>query len=255
MKDAKSFSPIVIFVLIILGGWALLKLSPAKVEAPTPSSESKVELQPEILNSINSNSQDSPSENKTKMPESASVENVPLVVQAPNGEWDEIHEDACEEAAALTVSYYLQGNKEVDTDKMEQDIQDLVQFEKDNFDGLWKSTTASETARFIEKKWGYKVDLKYDISLDDIKTAIAQGNLVLLPANGQELKNPHYKQPGPLYHFVVAIGYTENQIITNDPGTKFGKDYIYDNDVLLNALGDWNGTSGDGRKVMLVLEK
>ena len=71
------------------------------------------------------------------------------------------------------------------------------------------------------------------------------------------LGNPYYKQPGPIYHALVLKGYTKDgKFITNDPGTKRGADYLYDPQVILNAMHEWN--SGDvehGRKMAIVVEK
>ncbi|MFA6422852.1 MAG: C39 family peptidase [Patescibacteria group bacterium] len=259
MEKARKFSPLIIFFIIIIFGFALTFFS-NKAVAPDFSGYSHPETKTNLNDNENLNQNISVStpvvEEKTEQkPAKFYIENVPFVVQAPNANWDELHEDACEEAALLTVNYYLNNQSVISSEVADRDILELVQFEKDNFNGLWKSTTAKETASVAEKKWGIKASLKYDITLDDIKNEIAKGNPVLLPTNGQKLQNPNYKQPGPVYHFLVAIGYNEKQIITNDPGTKRGKDYVYSNEILMNALGDWDGSAGDGKSVIIILNK
>lgn len=253
MKNARSFNPIIIFVLIILGGWSLARLFPDKVVAPEKPKNTTEFLEEQKTPTV----LDIPTQEKKEtfvLPDKFYIKDVPFVSQAPFAFWDHLHEEACEEAAILMAHYFLNGIKEVELEKQDKDINELVDFEKELLN-KWESTTAAETARLIEKKYGYEVDVRYDVELEDIKEAIARGNPVLLPANGRELKNPHYKQPGPMYHFLIAIGYGDGQIITHDPGTKFGKDYFYDEKVLYEALGDWNGESGDGRKVMMTIAK
>jgi hypothetical protein len=72
---------------------------------------------------------------------------------------------------------------------------------------------------------------------------------------GRQLGNPNYKQPGPLYHMLVIKGYKKNgDFITNDSGTRKGADYIYQADVIMQAMHDWNGGKvKTGKKVMLIV--
>ena len=70
----------------------------------------------------------------------------------------------------------------------------------------------------------------------DIKAQVASGFPVIAPTYGRWLNNPFYKQPGPEYHMVTVIGYTEDRIITNDVGTKRGKDFSYPSDVFKKSM-------------------
>lgn len=178
---------------------------------------------------------------------------VPFTTQSPYAEWTEQDNESCEEAAALTVHYYRQ-NKTFTKELAKQELQTIVDFEMDYF-GYYKDTTAEETAEFIKELWGYgRVDVVYDITIDDIKEQVAQGRPVILPTAGRLLGNPNFKAPGPLYHMIVVRGWTEEMIITNDPGTRKGEEYVYAPDVLYNAIHDWNGGDVDsGRKAMIVV--
>ncbi len=53
----------------------------------------------------------------------------------------------------------------------------------------------------------------------------------------KKLKNPHYPHPG--YHMLVAIGYKDGIIITNDPGTKFGKGWQYSEEIFRKGMEDY----------------
>jgi len=47
---------------------------------------------------------------------------------------------------------------------------------------------------------------------------------------------------------------SDGQIITNDPGTRKGADYLYDPQILLDAIHDWNdGDVPRGEKNMIVI--
>lgn len=178
---------------------------------------------------------------------------VPFTVQAPYAVWDERHKEACEEAAILLVHYFWQGKK-FTKEIAEEELQKMIDFQIEKH-GDYKDTDSKETAQLIKDLWGYKkVEVKYDITLDDIKKEVSQGRPVILPAAGRELKNPYFRRPGPLYHMVVVKGWTKDKIITNDPGTKRGENYTYDPDVLYDAVHDWNdGDIYNGRKAMIVI--
>lgn len=181
---------------------------------------------------------------------------VPFVLQAPFAVWDALHEDACEEASAIMAAHFILKKDVPDAAYMEAEILKIVDWENKIL-GFWKDTSAEETAEILRKFYGLKnVEVKYDIALVDIKAAVASGHPVILPAAGRELKNPYFSGAGPFYHMVVAKGYTKDKIITNDPGTRRGKDFIYNNDVLFSAIHDWNG--GDvmnGRKAMIIVKE
>lgn len=177
---------------------------------------------------------------------------VPFTSQAPHSNWDLPYQEACEEASAITVHYYYQ-SKTFTKDIADQEIKDLVAWEEENI-GFYKDTTAAETAQFMKDYWGYeKVELIYDPTIEDIKTQIAAGRPVIIPAAGRELGNPNFTSPGPLYHMLVVRGYTEDKFITNDVGTRNGENYQYDYDVLMNSIRDWNdGDVYNGQRVVIV---
>lgn len=187
---------------------------------------------------------------------------VPFTVQAPFAHWDHTHEEACEEAAALMVNRYWdkagiknQKAEKIPPQEAEKAIQDLVAFQKKRY-GFFESTTAKETARFIEDKWGYAtIDLIENPTLAQIKRELAAGFPIIVPAAGRKLGNPYFKRPGPLYHMLVIKGYTaDGWIITNDAGTRRGADYRYRLNVLLNAIHNWNGGKVEsGRKVAIIV--
>ena len=178
---------------------------------------------------------------------------VPFTTQSPFAEWTEQDDESCEEAAALITHYYWQ-NKTFTKEVAKQELQAIVDFENEYF-GFYKDTNSDQTAEFIRELWGYeRVDVEYDITIDDIKREVVQGRPVIIPSAGRMLGNPNFRTPGPLYHMLVVRGWTENTIITNDPGTRNGENYQYTPDVLYEAIHDWNGGDVEnGRKAMIVV--
>lgn len=206
---------------------------------------------PEIERSIQSTEF---SQTSTPIPEELNLK-VPFTSQAPSANWDYTHEEACEEAAILMANRYFQGRGIASTDDAEAGLQEIITWEKENL-GFFDSTTAKESARVITEMLGLKAEIVENLTIDQIKQAIAENKLVIVPAAGRELGNPFYKSPGPLYHFLLIKGFTKTQLITNDPGTMRGANYPYDFDVILNANHDWNGGDvSSGPKVMILVSK
>lgn len=179
---------------------------------------------------------------------------IPFVCQAPLGNWSPPFDNACEEAAILLVHYYLE-SKSIDPMQAAQDIEDIVEFEKSTY-GFYKDTSAEQTAQLIRDYYGYKANVYYDISLQDIKKQLVKGNPVIVPTAGRMLGNPYFTRPGPVLHMLVIKGYTPFEFIVNDVGTSRGADYTYSYSVLENAIHDWEDHNVEtGRKAMIVVEK
>lgn len=175
---------------------------------------------------------------------------VPFTSQAPHADWNLPYQEACEEASAYMVSEYFKGTPsgKIDPDVADTAILDVVAFQEDFF-GFYLDTTAHETAQFIDFYYGLHAQVIENPTVDQIKTEIAAGRPVIVPAAGRELGNPNFLGLGPLYHMFVIRGYTEDQFITNDPGTRNGEGFVYDIDVVMDAIGDWNnGDPASGAK-------
>lgn len=182
---------------------------------------------------------------------------VPFTPQAPFANWDTLHEEACEEAAALMVHWYYQGKKSVTPEEADAAIHNFVDSENAIL-GFYEDTDADQLVQVIQKKWGYKnVRILENPTVDELKRQLADGHPVIVLAAGRMLGNPYYKQPGPIYHALVLKGYTQDgKIITNDPGTKRGADYLYDPNMVLNVMHEWNGGDVEhGRKMAIVIEQ
>ena len=178
---------------------------------------------------------------------------IPFTSQAPHADWALPYQEACEEASAYMVAGYYLGmpSGQIDADEADAEILDIVQFEKD-FLGIYLDTTALETVNFIDAFYQYGAQVVVDPTVEQIKVETAAGRPVIIPAAGQLLGNPFFSGDGPLYHMMVIKGYTENAFIVNDPGTYRGENFVYDIDVLMNAMGDWNnGDPVNGAKTVI----
>ncbi|OHA52430.1 MAG: hypothetical protein A2991_03420 [Candidatus Terrybacteria bacterium RIFCSPLOWO2_01_FULL_58_14] len=180
---------------------------------------------------------------------------IPFTVQAPFANWDRDHEDFCEEASVLMAASFVLGKDIPSPEFADARMYELKEFQLAHF-GYFESTTAEETAMILRDHYGISaVAVVENPSEETIRRAVASGKAVIVPAAGRELGNPYFRQPGPLYHMLVVKGYTKDgRFITNDPGTKRGADYLYDPDVLLNAVHDWNGGAVEtGRRAVIIV--
>lgn len=190
------------------------------------------------------------------------IENVPFTPQSPFAQWkDPRQQDACEEAAVLMAVYWAE-SKTLDQAQALEQILKMSAYQTDKY-GEYRDTKASDTAERLMK--GYfdysKYQVKEFVTTQDIKDELIRGNLVIVPANGQALNNPHFTPPGPERHNLVIRGYddTKNIFITNDPGIKEGELYSYPQGVLLGAVRDYptgyHLPITEINKVMIIISK
>jgi len=183
---------------------------------------------------------------------------VPFLCQAPYANWNMPWQEACEEAAIIMAMRYVKG-EQLTKASGNQEILDLVKFQKKKFGGH-HDLTAEQTAGLIKDYYKFnKLEVRYDINIEDIKSELAKKNIVLAPMAGRLLGNPFYTPPGPAYHFMLFKGYDDRagEFITNDMGTRRGKNYRYKYKVAFNAIHDWTGskkTIARGRKAMIVVK-
>lgn len=190
------------------------------------------------------------------LPASFLIANFPFQTQAPFVNWDVLHEEACEEASVILAAYYLK-EKSLSADTMEQEIQKLVQWENDNWNGKL-DLTAEEAGQLAKINYNLNYQTIKNTNLTELKKQIAAGHPVIVPAAGRLLGNPNFRGAGPIYHMVVAIGFKDNNIIVQDVGTRNGDHYVYNENIFYNAWHDWAGSPGNiaqGAKNILILTK
>ena len=163
---------------------------------------------------------------------------VPFTIQSPDQKWNEPYKEGCEEASILMVQAFLKDDN-ITVDSALKDIGAMVDWQMENYDGHF-DLTASTTINMAEEFLGLKARVINLNSVEDIKEIIKTGYPLILSSAGRELGNPNFTGEGPLYHMLVVKGFKGDLIITNDPGTRKGENYVYDSDILWNAIADWD---------------
>lgn len=215
----------------------------------------------DILSVIEQKNPIQPGSEEIQVSQNSLLANVPFTSQAPFGEWnDPIFQNGCEEATLVMAEYWITG-KVLTKEIAKKEIASLVKFEEKEF-GQSIDTSAKDTEKLLRDYYNVTTsEVRTDITILDIQKTLVLGALVIVPADGRKLQNPNYKQPGPTTHMLVIIGYDaeKKEFITNDSGTRNGKNYRYKEEVLFGAIRDY--PTGDHvpikeiKKVMIVVKK
>lgn len=163
-----------------------------------------------------------------------------FVPQAPEKNWEQPWQDACEEAALLTVHYYYQ-NHSPTIDIMVNDMKSMFDFETKQ--GWGHDVNVSQMATEAGKLWGYETEVLEYPTILDIKKYISKDIPVIVPANGKTLykENKHFKSGGPWYHNLIILGYNDDakKFTVHDVGTQFGSYFQYSYPLLMESIHDF----------------
>lgn len=183
---------------------------------------------------------------KTELPvvQQTILQKVPFTSQAPSRQWDDpVFQNGCEEASILMARAWLKREALPSREVVEQKISALSALAEELFGDQALDTSVDDTATLLREylHMPYAVYVQHTISLTDLIRAIEDGHLVILPVDGRTLANPYYTAPGPERHMLVVSGYNPKtkEFITNDPGTRRGKEWRYGEEKLFDAIRDY----------------
>lgn len=163
---------------------------------------------------------------------------VPFVSQAPYGLWTDPWASFAEEACAYMAYLWANDQTAPSYEIAGQAFITLRDWETANM-GTYKDTDLLQTLRLFNEFYGLQAELSYDLTRENLLAQLDQGNILILPV--QNLENPHYGEPGPVFHMLVVYGYEGEFLITNDPGTVRGEAYRYEIQKILDHVQDLNG--------------
>ncbi len=172
-------------------------------------------------------------------PEKAYLD-VPWFCQAPHENPDswKVHKESCEEAALLMVLYHLTNTRQINKDKIDAQLVDMIDWQVEHW-GIHKDLHADSVKMLAMGYFGLSdddVQIVRAATADTIRSLLARGFPVIVPTAGRLLGNPYFTPPGPVYHMVVVTGYTQDRVITNDIGTRRGHDFSYPWDIFMKSM-------------------
>ncbi len=184
-----------------------------------------------------------------------------FIPQSPEKNWDQPWQDACEEAALLTVDYFYKNISPSNLD-IKNDILKMIDFETNQ--GFSRDVNLSQMAIIAQNYLNYNTKIIDNPSLEDLKSYIAADTPIIVPANGKILyaENKHFQSGGPYYHNLVILGYDDRtqKFTVHDVGTQFGAYFKYSYHLLLQSIHDFpnSGSKEDinqGSRQVLILVK
>jgi len=185
-----------------------------------------------------------------------------FVQQAPEKNWDQPWQDACEEASLVTVDYFYKNIKSITTTENRDAILKMIEFE--NQQGFTHDINIEQMNLVAQKYLGYQTKIIENPTIEDLKKYLVQNIPIVVTANGKTLyeENKHFNSGGPYYHSLVILGYDDNkkQFIVHDVGTKAGAYFKYSYILLMESIHDFpqSGKKEDidnGPKRVLILLK
>jgi hypothetical protein len=242
----------IIFTIILAGIAAVVFLSDKDQDILTQLNEKK--------NEIIADYQNNKDEEDVITPEKVLLD-VPFIPQAPTAKWsDPRQQDGCEEASIMMAHLWLTDGT-MTLQQAEKEIIALSEYQKEKY-GVYVDRSITDTGKLFEEYYHHSnYEIKRNITAEDMKQELAKGNLIIIPTNGQILDNPNYTPPGPITHMLPVIGYDDKtgEFITNDPGTRNGRQFRFDYQTVIDAIYDYHtGAHEDYRKtetIMMVVKK
>lgn len=196
---------------------------------------------------------DKPKETATILPQEKIIE-CQFYPQAPRANWVQPYEDYCEEATVI-IWVNCMNEQTVDLKTFEWELSDIDHYFTTNF---WKShdQNIDQMAQAIAEQYTWITQIVEEPTFDDLKQAVAKWYVIIVPLDGRQLKNPHYRNWGPDYHALLVVGYKWDKVVTHDVGTSHWAYYEYDKDVFFNAIHDLDRKNiTNGKKRFLIIHR
>lgn len=167
------------------------------------------------------------------------VLSVPFTPQAPDGDWAEPWQNACEETDIVIVDHFYRKDP-LTSDKAKTDILRILSVKEQRF-GVSKNESMDRVVQIINAaglSWQGRVVINPTIQA--LQKEIEHGRPVIVPVDARLLTNPYYANVMPEYHTLVLSGYDSKtkQFIVQDSGTDKGANFTYGYAELMKAMHD-----------------
>ncbi len=165
---------------------------------------------------------------------------VPFTSQAPDGNWNEPWQNACEETAIAMVDAFYAGEVGLPPREAAHDILRIFNVKNDRL-GSSADESVETMARLVaELGLDWQAHVVLDPTVEALEAEVDAKRPVIIPVFAPTLRNKVYEVGELDYHVVVLIGYdeTRNEFIVHDPGTASGQGLRFSYEVLMDAMHD-----------------
>jgi len=165
---------------------------------------------------------------------------VPFTSQAPDNNWAEPWQNACEETVIVMVDNFYRGTsltKEIAI----AEISKILSSKEQSFGQSKNESLETMLAMINAGQLNWQARVVTNPTLKALQGEIVKDRPVIVPVDARLLTNPYYANITPEYHVIVVSGYdsTEKKFIVQDPGTDKGANFTYGYDELMNAMHDY----------------
>tara|TARA_B100001964_G_scaffold196595_1_gene221221 strand:- start:292 stop:1296 length:1005 start_codon:yes stop_codon:yes gene_type:complete len=169
---------------------------------------------------------------------------VPFTPQAPEKNWEQPWQDACEEASVVMVDAFYQ-DKALNTQEAKRRILEIFAI-KEQYFGVSLDESIETLSSLINLFLPWESQVVYSPTLNEIISELSKNRPVIVPVHGADLHNPHFLSSTVQYHMIVLSGYdpTTKEFITQEPGTQHGLDYRYSYATIVNAIANLGHVRG-----------
>lgn len=182
------------------------------------------------------------SDQKLQPSEKKETLEVPFTSQAPEENWNEPWQNACEETSIVMVNAFYKDDDELTREEAKKKILEVLKVKKNEIK-VSKDESVDTIVELINT-----LDLNFEAksvsnpSQEDLIEEIQNNRPVIIPVFAHELPNPYYGENGPDYHVIVLVGYDEAKQVfkVNDPGTQKGEGLEFSYEVIMEAIHDLN---------------
>ena len=165
---------------------------------------------------------------------------VPFTSQAPEQNWSQPWQDACEETSITMIDSFYGGHTTLSIEEAKKQIMRTYTIKTNDF-GYSLDENSETITEIINRYFPWEAKVVERPSISMMEAELDAGRPIIIPAHGTELNNPHFLSPLLDYHVIVLKGYDSDtrEFISNDPGTQYGASLRYSYETIEEAMHDF----------------
>lgn len=181
---------------------------------------------------------------------------TPYYSQAPDNNRKLPWSMLCSEANLVLAAYAVQ-DKELSKQQFKEEMLAMIPIQEKSF-GTYFSIPMRDLKGLYDTMYPQAGNARIleNPSIDDMKSELAKGNLIIAPTAGKLLHNRFFVNGWPVFHTILIVWYDEKYFYVNEVGMSNGKNFKYTHDTVMYAMHDFvKGDVTQWAKLVMVIEK